>query len=161
MKTELSTNKNWLLRMAEAEDNCELAVGGLAHDVGLFEQPQDQSFAPPTKSAFARLIELRRREQRLSVEQLAERADVELPELLDIVHGELSSPPEVRTVFNLATALKLPEQRLMQLAGLAEPKDEGFTEAAVRFAARSESIDKLTREEHKALEEFVKFLAEK
>ena len=160
MKTQPNTNKEWLLRMADAEDNCELAVGGLAHELGLLEQPE-QSFAPPTRGAFARLIELRRREQRLSVEELAEKADVELPELLDIEHGELTSPPEVRTVFNLATTLKLPQQRLMQLAGLAEAKDEGFRDAAVRFAARSESIDKLTREEHRALEEFVKFLAEK
>jgi hypothetical protein len=35
-----------------------------------------------------------------------------------------------------------------------------FEQSAVKFAARSESVDKLSREEHRALEEFVKYLSE-
>jgi transcriptional regulator with XRE-family HTH domain len=163
MKTHPTTNTDWLLRMAAAENNTELSVGGLARELGMFEQQPEsvESATIPRKGAFSRLIGLRRREQRLTVEQLAERADVELVELLDIEHGTLPAPPDVRTVYKLATTLKLPEQPLMQLAGLAQPKDDTFGEAAVRFAARSEPVDKLSREEHQALEEFVKFLAKK
>jgi len=67
--------------------------------------------------------------------------------------------PRVRTVFQLAKALKIPEGRLMEVAGLATPRPE-ISHAALKFAARSESTAKLTRNEREALEEFVKVLVE-
>jgi transcriptional regulator with XRE-family HTH domain len=93
------------------------------------------------------------------VEQLAQRVDIDLGEVLGIERGD-SCTPEPRTVYKLATLLDLPEEKLMQLSGLTKPKDSRFAEEAVRFAARSEPVDKHYREEHDALEEFVKFLAE-
>ena len=42
-----------------------------------------------------------------------------------------------------------------ELAGLVASKDSSFAQAAVRFAAKSESIAKLTDEERAALESFV------
>ena len=47
----------------------------------------------------------------------------------------------------------------MQLAGLAA-NDAGFRQEAVRFAARSESLERLTPEESSALEAFVAVLSE-
>src|SRR6266849_5580414 len=57
--------------------------------------------------AFGSLIRLSRRRERLSVEQLAEKARVELVEVLAIEqeHGYIPRP---RTVHQLATFLKLP-----------------------------------------------------
>ena len=157
MKTPPNENIAWLQRMAEVEDNAELTVGGLAHELGL---PSAHSAPlPVAKSAFAKLIGLRRREMRLTVEDLAHRADVSVAEVVSIELGQLDTP-EPRTVFKLASVLKLPAQKLMQLSGLAMPKDTRFSDAVVRFAARSEPVDKLSKEEHAALEEFVKFLAE-
>ena len=141
------------------ENGDDLAVGGLAHEVGMFAEvgmPAPQA----NKTAFANLIALRRREQRLSVEQLAEKADVELLDLLYIERGD-SDAPNARTVFKLAMTLNLPEQSLMKLAGLTVGKDATFDQEAVRFAARSQPVDKLSREEHRVLEEYVKFLAQK
>jgi HTH-type transcriptional regulator, competence development regulator len=156
-KTRSNNDPAWVRRMAELEDNSELSVGGLAHELGMFDVPETP--APVAKSAFAKLIELRRRELRLTVEQLASRAEVETAELVGIELGKVDTP-ELRTVAKLATVLKLPAQKLMQLSGLATPKNARFAEAVVRFAAKSEPVDKLSREEHEALEEFVKFLAE-
>jgi transcriptional regulator with XRE-family HTH domain len=109
--------------------------------------------------ALAKLVELRRRQCRLSVEALASRADVDLEHVVNIERGE-GGAPEPRTVQQIAQALKLPEQRLLELAGLAEVRDGRIREATVRFAARSEPIEELRPEEREALEEYVKVLAE-
>lgn len=157
MKIPPNQDIAWLRRMADVEDNAELTVGGLAHELGLLGA--HTAPAPVAKSAFAKLIGLRRREMRLTVEDLAQRADVGVAEVVSIELGQLETP-EPRTVFKLAAVLKLPAQKLMQMSGLAVPKDTRFSDAVVRFAARSEPVDKLSKEEHAALEEFVKFLAE-
>jgi transcriptional regulator with XRE-family HTH domain len=157
MKTQLNQDATWLRRMAEVEDNAELSVGGLAQELGMFGPHAAPT--PVAKSAFAKLVGLRRRDMRLTVEQLAERAEVDVADVISIELGQ-PEQPEPRTVFKLAGALKLPAQKLMQMSGLAVPRDTRFTDAVVRFAARSEPIDKLSKEEHAALEEFVRFLAE-
>jgi transcriptional regulator with XRE-family HTH domain len=158
MKTQPNQDTSWLRRMAEVEDNAELSVGGLAHELGMLGAATAAP-TPVVKSAFAKLVGLRRRDMRLTVEQLAERAEVDVAEVVSIELGQLDQP-EPRTVFKLAGALKLPAQKLMQVSGLAVPRDTRFNDAVVRFAARSEPIEKLSKEEHAALEEFVRFLAE-
>lgn len=92
------------------------------------------------------------------MEQLAERAEVDLVEIVEIEMDEMTIP-DVRTVYQLATVLDLPSARLMEMAGLATPCPE-VSRAALKFAARSESTAKLSREEREALEEFVKVLVE-
>lgn len=155
MNTPMINRDNWLLQMSDAEGNCDLSVGGLAHEFGMVAPT---NAAPSVaRTAFAKLIELRRRERRMSVEQLAQRADIDLGEVVGLERGDPSTP-EPRTVYKLAAVLELPQDKLMQLSGLTKPKDTRFAQEAVRFAARSEPLDKLSREEHEALEEFVKFL---
>jgi HTH-type transcriptional regulator, competence development regulator len=157
MKTLANNDPAWVNRMADLEDGTEFSVGGLAHEVGMFGVPEAP--APVTRSAFAKLVELRRRALRMSVEELAESADVDVAELVSI-ELDKAEVPELRTVAKLAKALALPAQRLVELSGLATPRDARFSEAVVRFAAKSESVEKLSRTEMEALEEFVKFLAE-
>jgi HTH-type transcriptional regulator, competence development regulator len=158
MKTQANNNDPaWVRRMAELDDNSELTVGGLAHELGMFEGPAAPT--PLAKSAFAKLIELRRRERHLTVEQLAARAEVGMAELVGIELGKVDAP-ELLTVAKLAAVLELPAQKLMQLSGTVMPKNARFAEAVVRFAARSEPVNQLSPEEHDALKEFVKFLAE-
>ena len=94
------------------------------------------------------------------MEQLAERADLEPSELL-VIEDDVHYVPGPRTVYKLAETFEVPQQRLMQLAGLAASNDAGLAREAVRFAARSESIEKLTAEESAALEAFVAVLSER
>ena len=57
--------------------------------------------------------------------------------------------------------MKLPAEKLLELAGLVEARaGKGLSDAAVLFAARSETNAKLTRSEKDALDEFVKVLVE-
>jgi hypothetical protein len=74
--------------------------------------------------------------------------------------GRVHYVPEPRTVFKLAQTFEVSQRRLMQLAGLAAANDAGLRQEAVRFAARSEAVQKLTPEESSALEAFVAVLSE-
>lgn len=146
-------SREWLLHIAELEDVCpSVSVGGMACDFNLLPA------ASEAQRVFGRLIEFARRKKSLTVEQLAEKADIDLEHLVEIENEE-PIIPQVRTVFQLAKALELPQGRLMEVAGLAEARPE-VNRAALKFAARSESTAKLTREEKDALDEFVKVLIE-
>lgn len=147
-------SEEWLKRAAAAEDACpSFSVGGFAADLGLLP-----SVTTGVKSAFARLVEYARRKRGLSVEQLAEQADVDLESIVEI-ETKASAMPDARTVYQLAKTLRLAPNTLMEVAGLTTPRPQ-VREAALRFAARSESTARLTHEEQEALEEFVKVLVE-
>ena len=153
----MNTDKDWILAKAAQEDGCFVSVGGL---VGALEQSEQQtSNVVPLRLAFTRFVQLARRERRLSLEQFAEKVDVDPVELLKI-ETEDRYKPAIRTVHKIAGFLHLPEQRLMALAGLLQVKDLQFQSAALKFAARSAPVAKLSKEEHSALEEIIGFLCE-
>lgn len=54
--------------------------------------------------------------------------------------------------------MKVPERSLLKLSGAAVTRDEGFAEEAMRFAAKSDDMSKLSREEQRVLNEYVKYL---
>jgi len=157
---KMNDDRNWLLAKANEEDNCIFSVGGLAYRSAA-EADANQGEIPEAarRVAFARLVELSRRKQRLTVEQLAEKADVDVSQLIEIEEGE-SVSPEPRTVYKLAQVLNFPQDRMMVMSGLARTRDRHLTEATVRFAARSEPVSILSPEEEEALQEYVKVLVE-
>ena len=69
--------------------------------------------------------------------------------------------PALPTVHKMAAYLKIPEKRLMALAGLLQVKDAQFQNESLKFAARSEPDENLTPEEHQAYKEYVKYLRER
>jgi transcriptional regulator with XRE-family HTH domain len=143
----------WIRALADAEDRCQsVTVGGLAHDLGMLQGPE------PLR-VLGRLIEFARRAKGLSLEDLARSADVDLAELVAI-ERDMDMTPTPRTMSRLAHTLALPPGKLMELSGLAEPCDEALGKAALRFAARSEPMAELSKNERAAFEEFVKVLAE-
>lgn len=159
---KFNADRKWLERRAEQEDRHLISVGGLISSLDP-NCEAEMTVAPKiesTKTAFVRLLQLARRERRLTLERLAEKADVDLAELLKIETDEAFTP-SLRTVHQLATFLNLPAKKLMVLAGLLQVKDPNLQQASVRFAARSEPIGNVSPEEHAALEEYVKFLNER
>lgn len=153
---KMNTDKNWLKKMAELEDGCVVSVGGLVESL---EQKEQASSVIPMKPAFVRFVELARRERSLSLEQFAEKVDVDLVELVKI-ETEANYKPAIRTVHRIAEFLKVPQKKLLALAGLLQMKDPEFQTAALRFAARSAPVEKLSKQEHSDLEEIVKLLCE-
>lgn len=159
---KFNTDRKWLEQRADQEDQHFISVGGLISTLDPACQTEliNTQNIETTKTAFARLLQLARRERHWSLEKLAEKADVDLAELFKIETDEAFTP-NLRTVHQLASVLELPAKKLMVLAGLLQVKDARLQQASVKFAARSEPIGDVSPEEHAALEEYVKFLNER
>jgi len=151
---EFPENREALLEHAFAEADGCISVGGLAHDLGFL-----RAVPASTPRVFGKLIEFARRTHGWSVERLAEQANIDLAEVVNI-ESERDFIPQPRTVFQLACTLGYSTERLMEVAGLTKGRSEPMNEAAVRFAARSEPASQLTTEEREAYEQFVKVLVE-
>ena len=159
MKIEIS--KEWCMRMAQYEGDAEIGAGQLAIDPVFDGDPvtAEVSDEEGPNVAFGRFINLMRRRRRMSLEQLAVTADVDMADLVEI-ERDPHHKPELRTAYQLANYFKVSRSDLMQVAGLAAPKDARLFDEGVRFAARSESTAELTPEENAALEAFVAVLSE-
>jgi HTH-type transcriptional regulator, competence development regulator len=151
----MSTNKEWLLKRAAEENGCCVSVGGLYMRIVREEMIRKAA----EKVAFTKLLELQRRSLGLSLEDLAERAGVDMVQIIAIARGD-GGTAEAQIIRRLAQVLLLPEERLLALAGQGEPTQTNLQEAAARFAARSEPIRQLSAEENEALQEFMHALTE-
>lgn len=154
---KFNSDPEWLKKQAALEDNCFVSVGGLVSAVEDLEQQSQQ--ATTSRAAFVNLLNLTRREHKLTWEQFSQKLDVDLAELIGIDNDE-SYKPAPRTVTKIAHFLHVPAEKIFILSGLARAHDRQFQEAALRFAARSQPVKALSSEEHEALKEYVKFLCE-
>ena len=159
MKIDIS--KDWCLRMAQHEGDAEIGAGRLAVDPAFDGEriPADVGEEEGPNVAFGRFVNLMRRQRGMNLEQLANDADVDMGDLVEI-ESDPYHRPELRTTYQLASYFKVSQAGLMQVAGLAAPKDARLFDEGVRFAARSESTAALTPEEGAALEAFVAVLSE-
>jgi len=161
----LERAQEWWLARIDREESHAVSAGLPARDPVEEGQPFTATPVEPsgteeTRIAFGRFVTLMRRQRAMSIEKLADTADLDIGELVSI-EDDLHFKPEPRTVFRLAQAFGVPQQPLMQLAGLASARDARFRQEAVRFAARSESVQKLTKEENAALEAFIAVLSQR
>jgi transcriptional regulator with XRE-family HTH domain len=153
--------REWFERKAKLEGDFEVAAGILARD----PSPEEATTRPSpetdleTRFAFGALVEAMRRKSGLTMEKLAEKASIDVGEIRNI-ERDAHYRAEPRTVYQLARTFGLPNKALLQLSGNAAANDAGMHEHAMRFAARSgESVQNLSREEKRALEEFIAYLA--
>ena len=159
MKVEIS--EEWCMRMAQLEGDAEIGAGRLAVDP-VFDGEAASSATSDEEGpiiAFGRFVNLMRRHRGLSLEKLADNSDADMTDLVEI-ESDPHHRPEPRTVYRLANYFDVPHSGLLQMAGLATPKDATLFNEAVRFAARSEPTAALTPEEGAALESFVAVLSE-
>lgn len=154
----LDRSKDWWVNRAIAEGDAHVGAGLLARDP-VPEADQRGGPSEDVRIAFGRFINMMRRRHGLSIEGLADAARVDASELL-VIEEDMHYVPGPRTVYQLARMFDVPQARLMQLAGLTAANDTGLAEEAVRFAARSEAVQKLTPEESAALAAFVAVLSQ-
>lgn len=155
MKLEIT--REWFERRAKQEGDLEISAGRLARDPTPEQTNAETANADPMRMAFGSLVETMRRRRGLSIEKLAERVDLDVSDIMRI-ERDAHFRPEPRAVYRLAETFELPNKALQQLSGntVARP---GMQEQALRFAARSgESPQKLSRDEQRALEEFIAYL---
>ena len=107
--------------------------------------------------AFRDVIRGLRKEQGLSVDQLARRIDASPEELVELERDSAYRPTPLM-LHKLSRFFQIPQRKLALLAGAIKDIPAAFCQQASSFAAQSESFSKLTNEERKLLDEFVKFL---
>lgn len=158
---KLTITKEWFERRVKLEGDLEIAAGALARDPAPEHETEVRAVAEPLDSvrlAFGSLIESMRRRKGMTIEKLAERTEIDATDIVRI-ERDAHFQPEPRAVYRLAQTFDLPNKALQQLSGNTYARPE-MQEHALRFAARSgDSPQKLSRDEQKALEEFVAYLA--
>ena len=104
------------------------------------------------------LRQLRRRDN-MDLARLASELRVAQDELRAI-EKDRSFVPKPRTIHQLAVYYKISPRGLLRLSSAAAERDPDLDQAAVRFAASSDDLSKLSRSERKRLNDFVKILSE-
>lgn len=160
---EMLVTRNWLRRNIEADPDLESDAGApicVLETVGMFLPDNlrtEASNVVHLKHAFGVFIRQIRRREQWTIEELAARARVEAEDLRNI-EQDPHFKPGPRVVHQLSQALNVPLRSLMKLSGTTIARDERFQEEAYRFAAKSDDLSKLTREEQDALTEYIRFL---
>lgn len=160
---KLSLSKEWFESRLPLEDGLEIGAGLLHHLTAPTQQPP-ASPAPEADAiahhvGFGRFIRLLRRQEKLSIEQLAD-ASESTPEELIAIENDPRHMPEISTVHAIASYFKLPPKRMMALAGVGSVSSSRLREETIRFAACSEPRDPLTPSESDALQAMLKVIVE-
>lgn len=100
-----------------------------------------------------------RRSKEWTMEYLADRLGVDRGEVV-AMERYVAYRPTPLVIHKLSRLYGVVEQKLAALAGAFDAPSESVKESASRFAAQSESFAKLSKEEKKTLDGFVKFLKE-
>ncbi len=107
--------------------------------------------------AFHLCVQMLRRAQGLTVDELADKTGIDRSEVVAMERNPGYRPTPV-VVYKLSEFYGIPERRMAMLAGAVRDVSEDVAQYASRFAAQSESFAKLTTEERQALDEFMKVL---
>lgn len=112
-------------------------------------------------SEFGKLVTILRTEKQLSVEQLAEKTDLDVDDLRNI-ESKPGTPASPLVVSTIAEYFKLEPRKLMRVAGLTrEPIDSSLQANLSVAACAKPNFDALTREEKAMFHEIVKQLRKK
>jgi len=147
----------WCLAMAHLEIGHEVGAGLTAIDPVPDEEAEGSD---ESRLALGRFVSLARRGRGMSIDRLAELAEVDVGELLSI-ERDAHHLPDTRTLYQLAQIFGVSQHKLMGLSGLTRPKDLKFVDEAIRYAALSESVARLTKEEQAALDGLIAVLSER
>lgn len=153
---KLEYPKEWFERSAEIEGDAEVGAGLPPN----YRTTEEKTEVLDTRIALGQFVELWRRNQGWDAEELAVKAGIDTEEVLEIEHDP-HCEPEPDAVHKLAHVFGVPSRKLMELAGLVQNRTPRLREEAIRFAARSESIAKLSELEQQAFEAFVSALNSK
>lgn len=158
---KLKLNRQWFEDRIAAEDSCEVGAGAASQEStgerGLRGAQNSEDEFVETY-AFGTLVAMLRRDRMLSIDELAAEAKISTAEILSI-EVDPNYVPKPRAVHQLAAYFNIPQRSLLKLANVTIVHSNRLRDAAVRFAANSSQVMKLSREERAALAEFVDFLS--
>ena len=151
--------KEWCGKAGAREDGLDIGAGVIAADPMFAHEGGADDSPEASRLALGRFINLMRRDQGLSIEGLAHKADIEIGELLSL-ENNASHLPDVRTLYQLSEVFGVSQEKLMGLSGLTHANDDDYVEEAVRFAAKSASVEVLSEDEHAILNGLISVLSE-
>ncbi len=161
MKLRLS--KKWFDTRIQPDEDFQVGAGVPADARKFAEEPLGSEKEPTSGEecaetlAFGTLIQFLRRDRRLTIEELALAASVDVDEIVRI-EFESGYVPCPRSVRQLAKFFGLPQRTLLELSNVTKVDNEQLREAAHRFAANASKVAELSHQERAALNEFVEFL---
>jgi transcriptional regulator with XRE-family HTH domain len=106
---------------------------------------------------FQEVVKGLRKDKGLGIEQFAKKAGIEKSDVI-AMERHPGYKPSPLVIHRLSKFYKIPQKKLAILAGAIKDMPPKMEHEASRFAAQSESFSKLTEEERKTLDEFVRFL---
>ncbi|WP_250511540.1 helix-turn-helix transcriptional regulator [Caballeronia sp. GACF4] len=157
MAERIRPSADWYRRKVLSKEGEEYLIG-VPLDPEM-EREAEGAESGSTVFAFGSLLRLERRNSHLTVAELAKAIDVGEAEIRSIEHDP-SYRARPRTILGIAKHFDLPPREVMKLAGAAALNDEQFVEKATLFAAHSDDLGNLTKEEKQLLKAFVEYLRE-
>lgn len=121
------------------------------------ETVSDDSRNIHIRRAFQMLIRLLRKKSGFDQEQFADKLGVNEDYVIELEQN-ISHRPTPLILYKLSQIFRIPHQKLNLLAGAIKDIPEDLQIQASQFAAQSDSFAKLTDDEKKLVDEFVKFL---
>jgi len=154
--------KDWLLSRAPSEEGLEIGAGVVRSSSQA--EPQNPSAVEDAATieqrlSFGRFVTLMRRKHGWTIQQLAQRAEVDAGELL-MIERDPHHEAELSTVHGLAKTLEVPPKRLIKMAGLVQDRSMRLAEAALSFAASADPVAPLSEHEEVALQTYLKVVLE-
>ena len=114
----------------------------------------------PLRISLGLLLRQLRQRDGLTVEELAERANVSEEELKQVEQNpQYTAPP--RLIYNLSSYFEVRLEDLSQLAGATSTVNRKLYNAAIQYAAKSNEFAILTHEQSEILDVFVATLNER
>lgn len=173
-KMKMRFTNEWLRRRIERDADLDSDAGLPITKIEVLKAfaPESASAGVPARAAAAptptarqsafvlgHLLRQLRRRDKLDLPRLSAEVRVPEPELRELEEG-VASALRPRTLHQLATFYRISAQALLALSPFSARRDPELDDAAVQFATKSDDISKLTPDERKSLNEFVKFLSD-
>jgi transcriptional regulator with XRE-family HTH domain len=158
----IGTTQSVISRLEDSDyDGHSLSMLGriakaLNQQVQVGMRPKDPEMQT-VKVAFREVVRGMRKEKGLTIEQLARKIEFPAEELSEL-ERDCTYRATPLLLHKLSRFYEIPQRKLAALAGAIADVPQSFRERASSFAANSDSFSKLSREEKKVLDEFVKFL---
>lgn len=151
--------KDWCRKLGAREDGLDIGAGIIASDLVFTHEGGADDSPEASRLALGRFISLMRRNQGLSIEGLAHKADIEIGDLFSL-ENNAAHLPDARTLYQLSEVFGVSQEKLMGLSGLTHSNDDHYVDEAVRYAAKSASVEVLSNEEQSILNGFISVLSE-
>ena len=155
---KFSASKQWYHQIASIEAEVEEISAGATFLIKKDIQEETLNLNKiRLKEGFSALLRMLRLKAGLSFEKLSKKIDTNIQELI-LLEKQAGYQANPRTLTALAKLYKIPPKNFLQIGGVLQNTDQKLDEEVIKFAAKSESFDKLTKEEKILLQKMIKTL---